>query len=157
MLQPSVSPNGALKYDMRVVAHDVEYYILMRDQLSFNFAPPNDEPSSGGQTPEITVNNSPSDISLRDSLWVFGGKDLFIWSDMQDVLRPTGRSVEGPKNLPIPTDFYPISILLNKGIVLGIEPEITQRRDVTFTLQRFAIRVSSYSNHEYQLLYTDVL
>ncbi|KAG5207090.1 RIC1 domain-containing protein [Trichophyton interdigitale] len=144
LLQPSVSPDGALKYDMRVVAHDVEYYILMRDQLSFNFAPPNDEPSSGGQTPEITVNNSPSDISLRDSLWVFGGKDLFVWSDMQDVLRPTGRSVEGPKNLPIPTDFYPISILLNKGIVLGIEPEITQRRDVTFTLQRFAIRTQLF-------------
>ncbi|KAM5504598.1 WD40 repeat protein [Microsporum canis] len=140
LLQPSISPSGALKYDMRVVAHDVEYYILMRDQLSFNFAPPNDEPSSAGQTSEITSNSSSSDISLRDSLWVFGGKDLFVWSDMQDVLRPTGRSIEGPKNLPIPTDFYPVSILLNKGVVLGIEPEITQRRDVTFTLLRFAIR-----------------
>ncbi|KAF3481507.1 uncharacterized protein GIQ15_04266 [Arthroderma uncinatum] len=144
LLQPSVSQTGALKYDMRVVAHDVEYYILMRDQLSFNFAPPNDEPSSAGQAPEMAANTSSSDISLRDSLWVFGGKDLFVWSDMQDVLRPTGRSSEGPKNLPIPTDFYPVSILLNKGIVLGIEPEITQRRDVTFTLLRFAIRTQLF-------------
>lgn len=135
LLRPSISQSKELKYDMRIIAHDVEYYILMRDQLSFNFSPPGDEPLSAGPS------ETQSDISLRDSLWIFCGKDILIWSDVQDVLRPKGSSGDISKPLAIPIDFYPLSILLNKGIALGIEPEITQRRDVTFTLVRFAIRV----------------
>lgn len=146
LLQPSVSEEGDLKYDMRIVAHDVEYYILMRDQLSFNFAPPSDEPT----TPAVgtPVNVSQTDISLRDSLWIFCGQDLLVWGDVQDVLRPVkGSPNETVKPLPIPVDFYPLSILLNKGVVLGAEPEMIQRRDATFSLLRFAIRVSC---HPYQ-------
>ncbi|EAS27670.3 uncharacterized protein CIMG_10275 [Coccidioides immitis RS] len=139
LLQPTVS-EGELKYDMRIVVHDVEYYILMRDQLSFNFAPPGDESLPPSPSAVSALNSIQSDISLRDSLWVFGGKDLLVWTDVQDVIRPKGPSSEISKPLPIPIDFYPLSILLNKGIILGIEPEITQRRDVTFTLHRFAIR-----------------
>lgn len=142
LLQPTVSETGELKYDMRIVAHDVEYYILMRDQLSFNFAPPTDElpptsPSSG------VLGSAQTDTSLRDSLWIFCGQDLLLWSDVQDVLRPTKSPLdETPKPLSIPVDFYPLSILLNKGIALGAESEVIQRRDVTFSLLRFAIRVS---------------
>ncbi|KKZ57983.1 hypothetical protein EMCG_05535 [[Emmonsia] crescens] len=143
LLQPSVSETGDLKYDMRIVAHDVEYFVLMRDQLSFNFAPPSDEPT----TPAVgtPVNTSQTDISLRDSLWIFCGKDLLVWGDVQDVLRPArGSPNETVKPLPIPVDFYPLSILLNKGVVLGAEPEMTQRRDVTFSLLRFAIRTQLF-------------
>ena len=146
LLQPSVSETGDLKYDMRVIANDVEYYTLMRDQLAFNFAPPSEEssPDSTGAA-ETPHNDSPSaDISLRDSLWVFCGKDLLLWSDAQDVLQPRDVSGEVSKPLSIPVDFYPLSILLNRGIILGIESEISQRRDVTFTLLRFAIRVSLF-------------
>ncbi|KAL2372648.1 hypothetical protein RJ035_006191 [Blastomyces gilchristii] len=143
LLQPSVSEAGDLKYDMRIVAHDVEYYILMRDQLSFNFAPPSDEPT----TPAVgtAVSASQTNISLRDSLWIFCGKDLLVWSDVLDVLRPVrGSQNETVKPLPIPVDFYPLSILLNKGVVLGAEPEMIQRRDVTFSLLRFAIRTQLF-------------
>ncbi|OJD15990.1 hypothetical protein AJ78_03822 [Emergomyces pasteurianus Ep9510] len=142
LLQPSVS-EGGLKYDMRIVAHDVEYYVLMRDQLAFNFAPPSDEPTTPAVGTPTTA--SQSDISLRDSLWIFCGKDLLVWSDVQDVLRPVRDSPnETVKPLPIPVDFYPLSILLNKGVVLGAEPEMTQRRDVTFSLLRFAIRTQLF-------------
>ncbi|KAI9847896.1 MAG: hypothetical protein M1830_007318, partial [Pleopsidium flavum] len=37
-------------------------------------------------------------------------------------------------------DFYPLSIVLNKGILLGIESELVQRRDVDFALFRHAMR-----------------
>lgn len=132
LLQPSLSPIGELKYDMRIIANDVEYYILMRDQLAFNFAPPSDDlpPTPSVGTPQV-------DISLRDSLWIFCGRDLLVWSDVREILRP----IEIPKPVPIPVDFYPLSILLNKGIALGAESEMSQRRDVTFMLLRFAIRV----------------
>ncbi|KAL1853008.1 WD40 repeat protein [Paecilomyces lecythidis] len=136
LLQPSVSDTGELKYDMRIVAHDVEYYILMRDQLSFNFAPPSDESLPPSPSVGMALSGYHSNQSLRDSLWMFCGKDLLAWGDVQDVLR--GGDI--PKPLPVPVDFYPLSVLLNKGIVLGVEPELIQRRDVTFSMLKFAIR-----------------
>jgi hypothetical protein len=132
-----MSDTGDLKYDMRVISHDVEYYILMRDQLSFNFAPPMDESVPPSPAAEKVLNMYHSNLSLRDSLWTFCGKDLLAWGDVQEVLRHD----DVPKAIHIPLDFYPLSVLLNKGIVLGVESEMTQRRDVTFAVLKFAIRV----------------
>lgn len=137
LLQPSLSDSGELKYEMRIIAHDVEYYILMRDQSSFNFAPPSDESVPPSPSVGIALSTYQTNPSLRDSLWMFCGKDLLAWSDVQDILR----GGDLPKPLPVPVDFYPLSVLLNKGIVLGVEPELIQRRDVTFSVLKFAIRV----------------
>jgi hypothetical protein len=139
LLQPSMSDIGDLKYDMRVISHDVEYYILMRDQLSFNFAPPVEESLPPSPAAELVLNKYHSNLSLRDSLWTFCGNDLTAWGDVQDVLQRE----DVPKSIAVPLDFYPLSVLLNKGIVLGVEPEAIQRRDITFAVLKFAIRVSS--------------
>ncbi|KAL4947778.1 RIC1-domain-containing protein [Aspergillus filifer] len=136
LLQPSMSDTGDLKYDMRVVSHDVEYYILMRDQLSFNFAPPYEESLPSSPAAELALNHYHSNFSLRDSLWTFSGKDLTAWGDVQEVLQRE----DVPKSVEVPLDFYPLSVLLNKGIVLGVEPEAIQRRDVTFVVLKYAIR-----------------
>jgi hypothetical protein len=40
---------------------------------------------------------------------------LLAWNDVQDVLRE--EMMPAPLNIPL--DFYPLSVLLNKGIVLG--------------------------------------
>ena len=140
LLQPSYSEAGDLKYDMRVISHDVEYYNLMRDQISFNFALPAEEsaPPSPSAEPAFSTPGRPElSRTLSDSLWVFCGKDLLVWSDVQDVLR----GEESLEPIRIPLDFYPLSVLLNKGIVLGVESEMIQRRDATFTTLKFAIRV----------------
>ncbi|KAL9625840.1 MAG: hypothetical protein Q9160_000160 [Pyrenula sp. 1 TL-2023] len=142
LLQPSETPEGSLKYEMRVIAQHIEYYILMRDQLSFNFATPPDESLPASPSVENALNGSHSHHSLQDSLWTFSGNDLKMWNDVQDVLR---MALEGPllnnlALLSIPVDFYPLSILLSKGVVLGIESEMIQRRDVPFTMLRFGIR-----------------
>lgn len=139
LLQPAVSDAGDLRYDMRVISHDVEYYILMRDQLSFNFSPSSDESLPASPSAEMALGPSQNSLSLRDSLWMFRGKDLLAWNDVHDVLQHD--SVPAPLNIPL--DFYPLSVLLNKGIVLGVESEMMQRRDVTFTSLKFAIRVCS--------------
>lgn len=141
LLQPTVTDLGDLKYDMRVISHDVEYYILMRDQLSFNFSSQVDEPIPSSPSADMALEPSYSNLSLRDSLWMFRGKDLLAWDDVQDILQQE----TVPTPLSIPLDFYPLSVILNKGVVLGVESEMTQRRDVTFTSQKFAIRVSSWS------------
>jgi WD40 repeat protein len=144
LLQPSRTPEDELKYDMRVIAQHVEYYILMRDQIYFNFTSAGDEsvpptPSPGGM---LNSSQSRAQHLLRDSLWIFTGDHLRTWTDVRDVLQTAsdGNISADLPLLSIPVDFYPLSILLTKGVVLGIESELLQRRDVSFAQYRSAIR-----------------
>jgi hypothetical protein len=141
LLQPSYNEERNLKYDMRVVAHNVEYYAMMRDHAFINSTRP--QAYSSSQTngnSEMYSNPHP----LRDSLWMFDGHEIKVWSDVQDVLRsaPAELGRELPPPVGVTVDFYPLSILLNKGILLGVEPDLIQRRDISFGFFRFAIRVS---------------
>ena len=141
LLQPARTAEGALKYDMRVIAQHVEYYILMRDQVYFNFSTAGDESRPSTPAAGMSLNNSRAHHLLRDSLWTFGGDDLRVWGDVREVLREPSDELSARKDiLSIPVDFYPLSILLTKGIILGIEAELVQRRDVNFALLRTAIR-----------------
>jgi hypothetical protein len=144
LLQPSRTPEDDLKYDMRVIAQHVEYYILMRDQIYFNFASAGEEsvpptPSPGGM---LNSSQTRAQHLLRDSLWIFTGDDLRTWADVRDVLQSAsdGNVSADLPLLSIPVDFYPLSILLTKGVVLGIESELLQRRDVNFAQYRSTIR-----------------
>lgn len=139
LLQPSVSETGDLKYDMRIISHDVEYYILMRDQFAFDSSAP-DVSLPPSPSADMAFKMYSTNQSLRDSLWTFSGKNLLAWGDVKEVLQLE----EVPKPIEVPLDFYPLSVLLNKGIVLGVESETIQRRDVTFAILKFAIRVCSY-------------
>jgi WD40 repeat protein len=140
LLQPSRTAEGALKYDMRIIAQHVEYYILMRDQVYFNFstldesAPPT--PPAG-----MSLDSNRAQHLMRDSLWTFGGYDLRVWEDVREILRTPSEEFPARRDmLSIPVDFYPLSILLTKGIILGIEAELLQRRDVNFATLRSVIR-----------------
>jgi len=145
LLQSSRNEEDELKYDMRVIAQHVEYYILMRDQMYFNFTgtdesgPPTPSPGSAFTT------RSKHHYSLRDSLWIFSGEELRVWPDVRDLLH---HAAEGDLNtsalLSMSVDFYPLSILLTKGVVLGIESEILQRRDVNFAQFRSGIRTQLF-------------
>jgi len=66
-----------------------------------------------------------------------------VWPEVLDVLRsaPSELGRELPPMVSIPVDFYPLSVLLAKGILLGLEPDLVQRRDVNFAFFRFTIRV----------------
>lgn len=139
LLQPSLNEEMQLKYDMRIIAQNIEYYALMRD-------------SPTTKTPISALANSPSisssvngfeGLGLRDSLWMFDGQEMKAWPDVQDVLRsaPPDLGRELPSTIGLTMDFYPLSISLNKGILVGVEPDFVQRRDVNFSFFRFAIRV----------------
>ncbi|KAK8166845.1 RIC1-domain-containing protein [Phyllosticta citrichinensis] len=139
LLQPTTSEDGVLKYEMRIIAQNVEYYALMRDHPSFKL-------SDGDYLPPSPSLGLPHDSlqghDLRDSLWYFDGQDMKLWIDAQDVL--VSASVELGRDLPatvsIPVDFYPLSPLLNKGILFGVESDLVQRRDIDFAYFRFATR-----------------
>ncbi|KAL9636628.1 MAG: hypothetical protein Q9164_002707 [Protoblastenia rupestris] len=139
LLQSSTSDDGALKYDMKVIANNVEYFDLMRDQ-----------PSSGSLSRSLpespsarsALDFSHSDRGLKDSLWYFDGSKMHCWMDVEDLVQSasTENVREIPSTVSIPTDFYPTSVVLNKGILLGIDSDLIQRRDTYFAFFRFSIR-----------------
>ncbi|KAH6895191.1 RIC1-domain-containing protein [Thelonectria olida] len=131
VLRPSLNDEGQLKYDMRIIAQNVEYHASMRDQPLRN---------TSRQIEEGPLRNGPP--ALRDSLWVFDGMELKVWPDINEVLEASAADStrEPPAPVPIPVDFYPLSVLLEKGIVLGVESDLVQRRDVNFSFFHFALR-----------------
>ncbi|KAI8690656.1 RIC1 domain-containing protein [Fusarium sp. Ph1] len=130
LLRPSLNDEGQLKYDMRVIAQNVEYHASMRDQPLRN---------ANRQLEDTPPRNGPS--VLRDSLWVFDGMELKAWPNINDVLEAAGdNNREPPTPVSVPVDFYPLSVLLEKGIVLGVESDLVQRRDVNFSYFHFTIR-----------------
>ncbi|KAL2137088.1 hypothetical protein VTI74DRAFT_9694 [Chaetomium olivicolor] len=132
LLRPSIN-EGNLKYDMRVIAHNVEYYLNMRDR-----------PHTLESAPHRLVHAATRAGAgiLEDSLWLFDGGELKAWLDMEPLMKAIsgGLSRELPAMVPVPIDFYPLSVLLPKAIVLGVEPDLIQRRDISFSFFRFSIR-----------------
>lgn len=143
LLQPSTNDEGALRYDMRVVASNVEYFDLMRDQIPSLGTPQQSPPQSPIQERAVDFQ---TDRGLKDSLWYFDGNNVRCWTDIEDLLRSA--STENDRNLPhpvaIPTDFYPSSIALSRGILIGIDADLVQRRDVHFAFFRLSIRTQLF-------------
>ena len=144
LLQSSSNVGGGLKYDMRVIANNVEYFDLMRDQTSLLESPSRSLPSSPAT--EGVLDTLYTDRGLRDSLWYFDGNEVQCWMDVEDLIEAasTSNDRELPPTVSISADFYPTSIVLNKGILLGIDADLVQRRDVQFAFFRFSIRTQLF-------------
>ena len=147
LLQPSTNEEGMLKYDMRVIAQGVEFYVLLRDTPS---ALPADSKSAGSASLPSTPNGLPLDNhlghSLRDSLWYFDGNTYHVWSDVQDVLAcaPAELGRDLPPTVHVPIDFYPITAMVGKGVVSGLDADLVQRRDVNFSFFRHSARTQLF-------------
>lgn len=146
LLQPSTNDFGELKYDMRVIAQNVEYFMLMRDQPAAAAALT--QAITGGNTPNGLALDQPLGHSLRDSLWYFDGSSMHVWSDVQDVLAcaPADLGRDLPSTIFVPLDFYPLSALVAKGVLHGLETDLVQRRDVNFSFLRHAARTQLFIN-----------
>ncbi|PHH59767.1 hypothetical protein CDD81_2605 [Ophiocordyceps australis] len=131
LLSPSLNHEGQLKYDMRVIAHNVEYHVAMREQPPLNAARAHQQ---GG------LQQGPP--ALRDSLWLFNGVQIMGWTNVGKVLQAVSSDNAAELAAPVcvAVDFYPLSILLEKGVVLGVESDLVQRRDLTFSFFHFTIR-----------------
>lgn len=141
LLQPTTSEGGELKYEMRIIAQNVETYALMRDHPAFAL---NMQADSLPPSPSVRLTlNEMHGHDLRDSLWFFDGQDMRVWIDMQDVLASASADLgrDLPTPVKVPVDFYPLSALINKAIIFGVELELIQRRDASFAFLRFGTRV----------------
>lgn len=129
---------------MRVIANNVEYFDLMRDQSLPSETPDRSSPPSPSAEEALSAN--PFDRGLRDSLWYFDGSEVQCWMEIEDLIdsASTSNARELPPPISISTDFYPTSVVLNKGILLGIDADLVQRRDVQFAFFRFSIRTQLF-------------
>lgn len=146
LLQPSTNEHGELKYDMRVIAQNVEYFILLRDLPSAVTSLKGD--GTDASTPPLNglSLDHPLGHSLRDSLWYFDGAGFHVWSDIQDVMAraPAELGRDLPPAVAVQLDFSPLSAVVGKGIVSGIEADVVQRRDVNFSFFRHAPRTQLF-------------
>ena len=130
---------------MRVIAHNVEYFDLMRDQGTLMSSPHQSLPESPSDESSLVINGVHADRGLRDSLWYFDGTDVQCWMDVEDLV--LSGSKQNERDLPVPvsiaTDFYPSSVLLDRGVILGLDADLIQRRDIYFAFFRQTSRVSS--------------
>ena len=140
LLQSSKDVDGGLKYDMRIIAHNVEYFDLTRDQKSLPDSPNRSLPPTPAAKEALST-FSP-DRGLKDSLWYFDGNGIQCWMDVEDLINAasTSNDRELPRSVSVSTDFYPTSIVLNKGVLLGVDADLVQRRDMQFAYFRFSIR-----------------
>ncbi|ERT01272.1 hypothetical protein HMPREF1624_02514 [Sporothrix schenckii ATCC 58251] len=132
LFQPSRNEHGGIKYDMRIIAQTVEFYVCMKDQ-PFSFLP-----AAARETP-VAPGSIDSDETLQNSLWLFDAGELKLWTDTHAALDAVANGTVQPP-ITIDLDFYPLSILLSKALVLGVEPDLVQRRDVNFSFFRYNIR-----------------
>ncbi|KAI4164062.1 MAG: hypothetical protein LQ342_002298 [Letrouitia transgressa] len=127
VLLQSTTNEAGLKYDMRVIANNVEYFDLMRDQGTLMDSPDNSLPESPSDESPF-VNAAYVDRGLKDSLWYFNGNEVKCWMDVEDLL--VSASSENERELPQPisiaTDFYPSSVILNRGILVGLDADLTE-------------------------------
>ncbi len=99
-------------------------------------------------TPEATYfkpwPNGYSKDDSRDSLWLYDGTGMAVWTDFQDVLAAASSESGGdiPAPVRVPVDFYPLSISMSGGIISGVESDLTERRDLGLSIHTLTIRVS---------------
>ncbi len=113
-------------YDMQILADKIEYYWTHLQGIG----------------------------TLENSLWGYDGSGIRLWldalripssqaddegsvddddDDERDQL-PEYKTIESSVSMPL--DFYPLCVLLEKGIVLGVESEVSLRRSLDFALWR---------------------
>ncbi|POW00251.1 hypothetical protein PSHT_13140 [Puccinia striiformis] len=129
LLRPQRSERAEVKYDMQILADHVEFYWAGRQF--------NDDNESG---------------LLENSLWAWDGKRISVWLDAlaidekdlsgEENVISTSSSQAVENRLTIPLNFHPLSVLMDKGIFIGIEQETVIKKSLNFALFRIVTNVS---------------
>ncbi|KAG2023126.1 hypothetical protein CC2G_000817 [Coprinopsis cinerea AmutBmut pab1-1] len=127
LLRPRKAAEQEVKYDMQVFADSIEFCW-------------------------IHLRGIPA---LENSLWAYDAKGMRVWLNAL-AIEPTGSSEEVvpesvKESVNIPLDFYPLSALMDKGIIIGAEYEIATRTNLPFTMFRHT--TSSHLFLQHILLY----
>ncbi|KAJ7456586.1 RIC1-domain-containing protein [Mycena latifolia] len=122
LLRPRKSGDQEVKYDMQIFADRIEFcWIHLRG-----------------------IN------ALENSLWAYDGQGIRVWLNALAIEAP--RSDDEPQesvkeSVNIPLDFYPLSVLMDKGIIIGAEHEVAARSNLPFVIFRHATSSHLFLHH----------
>ncbi|BEJ15800.1 hypothetical protein CspHIS471_0504050 [Cutaneotrichosporon sp. HIS471] len=118
LLRPRKAGNDEVRYDMQVLADRIESYWTHLHGVG----------------------------TLENSLWGYDGRDMRVWLDALTI-EATRVNLEADSyesvqaSIVLRFDFYPLSILMDKGIIIGVEYE-TSTRTLPFAL--FKLQTNTY-------------
>lgn len=103
-----------VSYQKRILHDHIEYYNLTTDQEKEG-----DYEAEAEESPHV--------------LWAFDGKDMLVW--LHDITKASPQDeahiLEPPTVVPV--EAYPLSVMIEKGIVMGVESNAVLPRDAIFT------------------------
>ncbi|KIL71832.1 hypothetical protein M378DRAFT_155455 [Amanita muscaria Koide BX008] len=90
--------------------------------------------------------------TLENSLWAFDGQAMRVWLNaltIESSTRPesAGKPADIQESVKIPLDFYPLSVLMDKGIIIGAEYEIALRPNLPFAMFRHSTSSHLFIHH----------
>ncbi|KAG1826256.1 RIC1-domain-containing protein [Suillus subaureus] len=87
--------------------------------------------------------------ALENSLWGYDGQNMRVWLNALAI--ESSGSADEPssvkESVSIPLDFYPLSVLMDKGIIIGAEHEAATRMNLSFVMFRHATSSHLFLHH----------
>ncbi|KAL9715951.1 WD40 repeat protein [Leucoagaricus gongylophorus] len=124
LLKPRKSAEQEVKYDMQIFADRIEFCWIHLRGIS----------------------------ALENSLWAYDAQGIRIWLNALAIeQKSTEMSEDVKESVTIPLAFYPLSVLMDKGIIIGAENELVTRSNLPFVIFRHA--TSSHLFLQHILLY----
>ncbi|KAI0724240.1 RIC1-domain-containing protein [Cerioporus squamosus] len=126
LLRPRKSEEGEVRYDMQILADRIEFCWIHLRGIG----------------------------TLENSLWGYDGQGIRVWLNalaIESVAPPTedGSVVldHVKESVNIPLDFYPLSVLMDKGIIIGVEVEAATRTSLSFAMFRHVTSSHLFLHH----------
>ncbi|KAF8592018.1 RIC1-domain-containing protein [Ramaria rubella] len=124
LLRPRKSGTQEVKYDMQILADRIEFCWIHLRGIG----------------------------TLENSLWGYDGQGIRLWLDALtieavavDPQSDTYESVQESVNIPL--NFYPLSVLMDKGIIIGVEHETAARVSLPFVMFRIVTSTHLFLHH----------
>ncbi|KDR85280.1 hypothetical protein GALMADRAFT_83897 [Galerina marginata CBS 339.88] len=122
LLRPRKMASDEVKYDIQVLADRIEFcWIHLRGVGA-----------------------------LENSLWAYDAQGMRVWLNALSIESPSSAvsDVKDVKeSVKIPLDFYPLSVLMDKGIIIGVEHETAIRSNLPFVMFRHATSSQLFLQH----------
>lgn len=124
LLRPRKAGSEEVKYDMQILADRIEFCWIHLRGIG----------------------------ALENSLWGYDGRGIRVWLDALTIEAVTidekrDAYVRVNESVNIPLDFYPLSVLMDKGIIIGVEYEVASRSSLPFVMFRIVSSTHLFIHH----------
>ncbi|KAI0343994.1 RIC1-domain-containing protein [Trametopsis cervina] len=123
LLRPNKTGDQEVKYDMQLLSDRIEFCWIHLRGIG----------------------------ALENSLWGYDGQNIRVWLNALAIESPEPSVESQPEHVKesvsIPLDFYPLSVLMDKGIIIGVEHEAASRMNLPFIMFRHVTSTHLFLQH----------